>query len=1441
MAMPMTVGYWISKAVQENCVSSPKSQKPVGQTRCLSAGEMKAMTGKWTKNPYVAGANKWSVSYKGVDLLTGNFSTSATDMSFEGGYGIPVNVTRSYSSNCADEGPLGIGWNLSVDVRSTAGGILKSSGAPIRSVPTGFKERPALTSATNDPNAVMADGSATQPPEAVLAMDASGKEETEQRDVDGIITTPPWDKNTNNATYEFVTFGGSEYQILYSNDVTTPDGTVYHYVKEGDYGTGGVTSFDGTSAATPSNVLKIQTATDRQGNVTHYYYKSGTVSFVKANGTTTEHGIDYITMPNGHRINFTWGDTTHAPTNRIWKIDDNVSGGRTVTYGYDSGNLHTVQSPAGLTTTYAYDGSDTGGSTSYTTPATDLLTSITDPRGLQTTIHYYVEEDEIMPYMVVMPAVKAWKVVSPSGVSTYYANQGASSRLPTSSYFYSPTGAIVGTAEYADIASGASTPFQRASLSAAAMSTTPPTVVVGMEDIGGYNPGSHIPGQGTWLKTYDARSQDLLDEVHYVGRIDTTFLEDRKMVSDNGFTKVHAATEYNFMGNPLSRTVTESATSSSSSASFSNTRVQTTDYAYWGADKYFQQKATRIQTGSSTYRYSYTDYFDSSSDAGYRGQTHYVYSPAFTSFSLDTGITPPSGTSSGDYWKYQLVAGDPTTSYVAKFDYDDKGRPTDVWKLQTVSGSTYNRVQTHTTYGSDGAGHWGQAETVVEDYGTGKINRTTTTNGYTVWGQANDVTDAAGHEFVTDFDLDGKVNSITRVDTTPDKQIVAYTYGTSGIENGMPTNIIDGLTGLYQDYAYNDGSSSSPGNANYIGGKGQIQSVVSSSSTDLGIDNTVSYTYNAAGDRETATYETPNGTTKWGYYDYVPVGDPASPSRVFQTLNKLDSSGDPTTEEMDYSYDGSGRLLAAVFAQTPQSGHGYEVAAASRALAIYTYDAGGRTLALEHYWQTGLSSGVYGTVTKLVKNECTYEVSTGTSNANRGLKTDSTYYLNSSGSWSSDRAESYSYDSNLDYLTSANYGTGATTWTYDAAGNRSNSGYTYDNLNRMTESPGSHLYLNDILGNRTWRDWSSSNSSAQRYTWDEVGRMFSFCTPSSGAKYIYRADGMRVEKVEGLSLNWIPPSSDEEDAESSGYYDSIWATNKPTTRYYYDGQMCMEDDYTAPSTFTKRKYGIGARGIDFIENWSNSTTIASTQFPIYDCHGNMIATIVRPSSGSATLADTRYFDAWGSPSNSSGPKQKYCANLGHAQDDESGLIYMRARYYEPSTGRFVSEDPSKAGKNWLIYCGDCPTSFVDPSGRDMTAIFGAFLSGIVSVLCRYAANGGNVSGQQLINAFLCGVAAYSAARLGGRVTEAMEVGGSATLGGWLTGMSTGGFTNAVATLLINSLTGEDTSLADIFLSFICGGIGSASSYGLSDVPKGSGQDQALGLFMGAMSELGSRF
>ncbi|MFI5385907.1 MAG: RHS repeat-associated core domain-containing protein [Fimbriimonadales bacterium] len=1291
LAVPMGLPKLVVDNWPEFVRSKPKVKAP--QTRPLSAHEMRQMQGRFVKNPYIAGANKWSVSYNGVDLLTGNFSLSATDMTFEGGYGIPVNVTRSYSSNNADEGPIGYGWSLSVDVRSTAGGILKSSSAPIRSVPVNFKERPSAQ--TNDPNAEMVNGSAVQPPSAVVATDASGKEETEQRDVDGIITTPPWDKNTNDATYEYVTLSGNTYQVLTHNVTTTPDGTVYVYDKEGTYQTydsygnvngGGEVSNDGAGSSEPSNVLKITSATDRQGNVTTYSYGSGAVTFSKVNGTAYEHPLTSISMPNGHQINFHWGTGSTGdypgPTNRIMKIDDNItSGGRTVTYGYSSGDLVSVTTPAGLTTYYGY-GSATGfsGGYFYGDTADDLLTTITDPRGLETTIGYFIDASEIAPYMVSMEAARAYKVIAPNGVRTYFYGSG-STNWPTDSYFYGnpPPATVIG---YVDLLPGASTPFQQTYYSAFEH-TGEPVFETGMAGIGGYGGDSGDPtyaSESTWRRMYDSRTQDLLEETHYDSPIYNTLTVNRVMEVTGPFTVVDAATSCNFMGNKLSETVTE-GTRSGSSGSYTNTRVHTTDYAYWGADKYFQQRGTRIQTGSSTYRYTMTDYFDSSAAAGAKGQTKAVYSPAFSGFSITQGGQPtmPSG---GEPWKYYIQPTDSTTPAAKFYDssgnpaYDSVGRCTDVWKLQSTTTSPWTYVQTHTTHGSNGSPHWGQAYQVVEDYGG--IGRTTTTNDYTSWGTANDVTDAAGHEFVTDYDADGKVNSVTRTDGTS-QTIVSYSYGSSGVTNGQPTQVTDGLSGVVQTIGYNDGSSSTFGNSNYIGGVGQVKSV---SEDDPGsLNYGASYTYTAVGDRSTALYsKNSSETARWGYTDYVPAGDPARPSRIFQTLVKLDTSNNPTSEEFHYAYDGSGRLLVASFAQTPQAGftpstgnpwYDSTHVAATRARAYYVYDPGGRMTQLNYWWDTSTSGTAYGTPEAILSNTCSYEVSTGTSNYNRGLKAVSDFYHQNSSdhtAFTLDHEEQYGYDNNLDYLTSSSYdgGSTSTTWSYDAAGNR-NDATVVDNLNRATTISGTSRSY-DVLGDTT------AIGSTKTMSWDVTGRMSSYTLSSATTNYAYRSDGMRVSKVAGTQ----------------------------TVSYGYDTQMpveeCLIDSGNSSNNYTTR-YGLGARSIDRIETVTSGTAVS---YPIYDSHGNMLTTLSK-SGGGYTYATCRLYDVWGgirSGSTSGSPSGRHCANLGHVQDDESELVYMRARYYEPGTGRFLTEDPGMQGWNYFSYCSSDPINQVDRTGKE---------------------------------------------------------------------------------------------------------------------------------------------
>jgi RHS repeat-associated protein len=76
------------------------------------------------------------------------------------------------------------------------------------------------------------------------------------------------------------------------------------------------------------------------------------------------------------------------------------------------------------------------------------------------------------------------------------------------------------------------------------------------------------------------------------------------------------------------------------------------------------------------------------------------------------------------------------------------------------------------------------------------------------------------------------------------------------------------------------------------------------------------------------------------------------------------------------------------------------------------------------------------------------------------------------------------------------------------------------------------------------------------------------------------------------------------------------------------------------------------------------------------------------------------------------------------ENDNTGLLFYRARYYMPSCGRFISEDRIglNGGMNLYAYVGGDPVSFIDPSGEfgipGMLGSFGFELG--LQVLMNYA-------------------------------------------------------------------------------------------------------------------------
>ena len=161
-----------------------------------------------------------------------------------------------------------------------------------------------------------------------------------------------------------------------------------------------------------------------------------------------------------------------------------------------------------------------------------------------------------------------------------------------------------------------------------------------------------------------------------------------------------------------------------------------------------------------------------------------------------------------------------------------------------------------------------------------------------------------------------------------------------------------------------------------------------------------------------------------------------------------------------------------------------------------------------------------------------------------------------------------------------------------------------------------------------------------------------------------------------------------------------------TTDAVLDGSMMIREmrGGTAYATYLN-----GPRGPEYRRDDTNG----AVKWYVYDGLGSMVGEI----DPSGNMTATRSHDVYGLARTWTGQRTSahgFVGSLGHTSEDNTGLIYMRARYMDPVLGRFANEDSSKDGNNWFIYCNNDPVNSVDPSGKNKVDLFvaGEMLSAI---------------------------------------------------------------------------------------------------------------------------------
>ena len=273
----------------------------------------------------------------------------------------------------------------------------------------------------------------------------------------------------------------------------------------------------------------------------------------------------------------------------------------------------------------------------------------------------------------------------------------------------------------------------------------------------------------------------------------------------------------------------------------------------------------------------------------------------------------------------------------------------------------------------------------------------------------------------------------------------------------------------------------------------------------------------------------------------------------------------------------------------------------------------------------------------------------------------------------------YSYDA-LGQLVQVNdhsdtrSGENGTTWkyTYDLGGNiLKKERFAYADTTNPLET------VTYTYGDANWRDkLTAVNGSTIRYdaignplsdgtwtyTWQNGRQLQKMQKAGVTAEFVYNADGLRVQKM----------------------------VNGVATKYTLHGKNIVH-------------MTSGADELHFFYDAQNRPAVVVYNGVPYAYVKSLQGDVIALLDGTGNVVVSYVYDAWGAPIGKSGSMAETLGTVqpfryrGYVFDEETGLYYLRSRYYNPGWGRFVNAD-ALIDQNLYSYCKNSPMQFHDPSG-----------------------------------------------------------------------------------------------------------------------------------------------
>ena len=301
-------------------------------------------------------------------------------------------------------------------------------------------------------------------------------------------------------------------------------------------------------------------------------------------------------------------------------------------------------------------------------------------------------------------------------------------------------------------------------------------------------------------------------------------------------------------------------------------------------------------------------------------------------------------------------------------------------------------------------------------------------------------------------------------------------------------------------------------------------------------------------------------------------------------------------------------------------------------------------------------------------------------------------------------------------------------------------------------------YSYDANGNQITK---TAEGKTETNTYDGLNQLIGFTDGETTASYKYNADGLRTSKtVDGKTIN------------------HIWDGNKQIVV-----DMDDSDWYSAE---------VYVRGTNLLAKFSKQSGNVKTDYQYYtqNAHGD----VVNLTDSTGAITKSYKYDAFGVEQNVDDADNNAFRYCGEYYDSESGTIYLRARYYDPTIGRFISRD-SVTGENTdplslnlYTYCHNNPIIGTDPSGHiprwlKNTLKVAAGVAVIGGLAVATAVTGGAaavVAGAALSGAIAGGASGAVIGTIGGAIENGWDGALDGAVDGFLSGAIIGGATGALS-------------------------------------------------------------